>query len=119
LVLSFHGLPVRAATTILNSRLSRLLEIVEEAAGRGCFSVEVPLHADSTLGSASWWWDGGNQTVVGDFLTARGLHVKFRNPRVAGSQYPSLFVDWFDEDHVAELVSDLHNKARAEAQKQQ
>ncbi len=88
-----------------------MLEIVEEAAGQGCFSVEVPLEGGA-LGSPTWWWDGGNQTVVGDYLTARGCHVKFRNPRLAGSRYPSMVVDWWDEDKVAALVNELHAKQK-------
>jgi hypothetical protein len=61
---------------------------------------------------SGFWWDGENQNTVGDFLCARGLHVKFRNPRKSGSVYPSLFVDWFDEDHVAQLVNELHEKSK-------
>ncbi len=102
-------LPLRSpqtALTIQNARLGRLLELVEEAAGQGCFSLEVPFGA--SLGSPSWWWDGRNQTTVGDYLAERGCHVKFRNPRIEGSQYPSLLVDWYDEDSVARLVNQHH-----------
>jgi hypothetical protein len=111
----------------LNARFERILDLVEDAANHGCFSLEVPL--DETFGTAGksfvlkldvllmcgffvqgYWWDGENQTRVGDLLCARGLRVKFRNPRNAGSVYPSLRVDWFDEEHVTQLVNDLHKQ---------
>lgn len=50
---------------------------------------------------------------MGDYLTHLGFTVKFRNPRTAGSQYPSLLVDWYT-GHVQEvvsLVSDQHRGA--------
>ncbi len=95
-------------------RLQSLQKIIEEAAARdGRFSLEVPLDRD--LGTPAWcvdalavparcsahvvldrWWNADNQDLVGDFLTHLGLACKFRNPLAsAKSQYPVLWVSWF------------------------
>ena len=56
------------------------------------------------------WWDAENQDEIGDLLTQRGLKVKFRNPRIKDSQYPSLYIDWFEENNVVPLVVHLNEK---------
>ena len=54
---------------------------------------------------------------MGDYLTGLGFQCKFRNPRVEGSQYPSLLVDWYDEDEVAALVNEQHAALKAEQER--
>lgn len=114
-------------------RLHRLKECLEAAAMSGCYGLEVDL---GTLGPAQWWslflfvplfsfflavshcqswaarwWDGRNQDVVGDFLTELGLQCKFRKPPATDkSEYPSLYVSWYDEEKVLNLVKEKHGE---------